>query len=114
MEKLPEEPTNSGRVVEESKQQLASLPEAKLASPSQATREEDGQQLAQAPREQAQVMHEAADVKVETIKPAAQQPFRQSTTWRGYLHGVETLLARARRIPAQIQTRKWIFSRKEL
>ena len=45
LERLREELKNSGRVVEESKQQLASLAKAKLTSLSQATREEYGQQL---------------------------------------------------------------------
>jgi Ni,Fe-hydrogenase maturation factor len=77
VERLQEELKNSGRVVEESKQQLASLAEAKLASLSQATREEYGQQLAQAFREHAQAMHEAADVEVESIKLAAEQAIAQ-------------------------------------
>jgi len=77
VERLREELKNSGRVVEESKQQLAGLAEAKLASLSQATREEYGQQLAQAFREHAQVMHEAADVEVKSIKLAAEQAIAQ-------------------------------------
>jgi hypothetical protein len=77
VERLREELKNSGRVVEESKQQLASLAKAKLTSLSQATREEYGQQLAQAFREHAQVMHEAADVEVESIKLAAEQAIAQ-------------------------------------
>jgi Ni,Fe-hydrogenase maturation factor len=77
VERLREELKNSGRVVEESKQQLASLAEAKLVSLSQATREEDGQQLAQAFREHAQAMHEAADVEVESIKLAAERAIAQ-------------------------------------
>ena len=77
LEKLREELKNSGRVVEESKQQLASLAEAKLASLSQATREEYGPQLAQAFREQAQVMHAAADEEVKSIKQAAEQAIAQ-------------------------------------
>ena len=77
VERLREELKNSGRVVEESKQQLASLTEAKLASLSQATREEYGQELAQAFREHAQVMHEAADVEVESIQQAAQEAIAQ-------------------------------------
>ena len=71
VKRLREELKNSGRVVEEGKRQLASLAKAKLASLSQATREEYGQQLAQAFREHAQVMHEAADEEVESIKLAA-------------------------------------------
>ena len=77
VERLREELKNSGRVVEESKQQLASLAEAKLASLSQATREEYAQQLAQAFREHAQVMHEPANVEVESIKLAAEQAIAQ-------------------------------------
>ena len=77
LERLREELKNSGRLVEEGKQQLASLTEAKLASLSQATQEEYGQQLAQAFREHAQVMHEAADAEVESIKQAAQQAIAQ-------------------------------------
>jgi ABC-type cobalt transport system substrate-binding protein/Ni,Fe-hydrogenase maturation factor len=77
VERLREELKNSGRVVEDSKQQLASLAEAKLASLSQATREEYGQQLAQALREHAQVMHEPANVEVESIKLAAEQAIAQ-------------------------------------
>jgi ABC-type cobalt transport system substrate-binding protein len=77
LERLREELKNSGRVVEESKQQLASLAEAKLASLSQATREEYGQQLAQAFREHAQVMHEPANGEVESIKLAAEQAIAQ-------------------------------------
>jgi ABC-type cobalt transport system substrate-binding protein len=77
LKRLREELKNSGRLVEEGKQQLASLTEAKLASLSQATREEYGQQLAQAFRERAQVMHEAADGEVESIKQAAQQAIAQ-------------------------------------
>jgi len=77
VERLREELKNSGRVVEEGKRQLASLAKAKLASLSQATREEYGQQLAQAFREHAQVMHEAADEEVESIKLAAEQAIAQ-------------------------------------
>jgi hypothetical protein len=77
--KLREELKNSGRAREESRRQLASLAEAKVASLSQATREEEEyeQQLAQAFREYAQVMHEAADVEVESIKRAAEQAMAQ-------------------------------------
>jgi hypothetical protein len=56
---------------------LASLAEAKLATLSQATREEYGQQLAQAFWEHAQVMHEAANGEVESIKLAAEQAVAQ-------------------------------------
>ena len=76
-ERLREEVKNPGRVVEEGKQQLASLAEAKLASLSQATREEYHQQLAQAFREHAQVMHEAADKEVKSIKLAAEEAIAQ-------------------------------------
>jgi uncharacterized protein YcaQ len=77
VKRLREELKDSGRVVEESKQQLASLAEARLAALSQATREEYGQQLAQAFREHAQVMHEAADGEVESVKLAAEQAIAQ-------------------------------------
>ena len=77
VERLREELKSSGRVVEEGKRQLASLAEAKLASLSQATREEYGQQLGQAFREHTQAMHEAADVEVESIKLAAEQAIAQ-------------------------------------
>ena len=77
VERLREELKSSGQVVEESKRQLASLAEAKLASLSQATREEYGQQLGQAFREHAQAMHEAADEEVESIKLAAEQAIAQ-------------------------------------
>ena len=73
VEKLREEVKDSARVVEESKRQLASLAEAKLASLSQALRDEYGRQLVQALREHAQATHEAADVEVESIKQAAQE-----------------------------------------
>ena len=75
--RLREELKDSGRVVEESKQQLAGLAEAKLAALSQAAHEEFGRQLAQASREHAQVMHEAADVQVQSIKMAAEQAIAQ-------------------------------------
>ena len=77
VKKLREELKNSGRVVKEGKQELASLAEAKLAALSQALREEHGQQLAQAFREHAQVMHEPGKVEVESIKLAAQQAIAQ-------------------------------------
>jgi hypothetical protein len=77
MEKLREEVKNSVRVVEESKQQLASLAEAKLASLGQAAREEYSQQLAQAIRERAQVTHEPTNGEVESIKLAAEQAIAQ-------------------------------------
>jgi hypothetical protein len=72
-ERLREEVKNSERVVEESMQQLASLVEAKLALLSQATREEYGQQLAQALGEQAQAMHAAAEGEVRSIRQAAEE-----------------------------------------
>ena len=70
---LREELEDSGRVVEETKQQLAGLVEAKLASLGQATRDEYAQQLAQAFREQAQEMQAAADAEVKSIKRAAEE-----------------------------------------
>ena len=39
------------------------------------------------------------------------QASHQGATSREHLHGVKTLLARVRRIPAQMHTTKWIFSR---
>jgi hypothetical protein len=75
--RLREELENSGRVVEEGKQQLASLAKAKLASLSQAAQEECGEQLAQAFREHAQEMHEAAKVEVESIRETAERAIAQ-------------------------------------
>ena len=77
VKRLREELKNSGRVVEEGKEQLASLAETTLASLSQAVREEYGQQLAQALGQHQQVMHEAANVEVESIKQAAEQAIAQ-------------------------------------
>ena len=68
---------NSGRAVEESMQRLASLAEAKLASLSQATPNEYGQQMAQAFREHAQALHEAADGEVKSIREAAGEAIAQ-------------------------------------
>ena len=73
MEGLREELKDLRRVVEESNQQLASLAEAKLVSLIQAARDELGRQMAQAFREQAQVMHQAADGEVNAIKRAAEE-----------------------------------------
>ena len=75
--KLREEVKSSGQVVEESKQQLASLVEAKLASLSQATREEYSQQLAQAFQEQAQAIHAATDAEMKLLKQAAEEVLAQ-------------------------------------
>jgi hypothetical protein len=58
-------------VVEESKGQVASLAEAKLASLSQASREEHERQLAQVFQGQAEAMRQAAEKEVEWIKQAA-------------------------------------------
>jgi hypothetical protein len=77
VKRLVEELKNSARVVEECRQQFASLAEAKLASLSQTAREEYGQQLAQASREHAKVTHEAARAEVESIKQAAEQAVAQ-------------------------------------
>jgi antitoxin (DNA-binding transcriptional repressor) of toxin-antitoxin stability system len=68
---------NSGRALEESMQRLASLAEAKLASLSQATPNEYGQQMAQAFREQAQVLREAAEGEVKSIREAAGETIAQ-------------------------------------
>jgi len=70
--RLREELKDSGRVVEESKRELAGLVEAKLASLSQATRDEHAQQLARAFREQAKEMQVAADAQVKSIKQAGE------------------------------------------
>ena len=75
--KLREEVKSSGQVVEESEQQLASLVEAKLASLSQATREEYSQQLAQAFQEQAQAIHAATDAEMKLLKQAAEEVLAQ-------------------------------------
>jgi uncharacterized protein YcaQ len=77
VEKLREEAKNSRQVMEESKRQLVGLAEAKLASLSQATQEEYGQQLAQTVREHAQVMRATGDAEVESIKRAALQAVTQ-------------------------------------
>jgi hypothetical protein len=69
--KLREELQSSSQAVEQSKQQLASLAEAKLASLSQTTQDEYAQRLAQALREQTQEMHAAADGEVNSIRQAA-------------------------------------------
>ena len=69
--RLREEVESTGRVVEESKRQVASLAEAKLASLSQASREDYERRLAQAFEGQAQVMRQAAEKEVEWIKQAA-------------------------------------------
>jgi hypothetical protein len=68
---LREELQSSSQAVEQSKQQLASLAESKLASLSQTTRDEYAQRLEQALREQTQEMHAAADGEVESIRKAA-------------------------------------------
>ena len=77
VEKLREEAKNSSRIVEESRQQLASLTEAKLASLGQATAGESGPELAQALREQAEAMRAAVDAEVKSIKQAAEEAIAQ-------------------------------------
>ena len=77
VEGLREELKTSGRIVEESKQQLASLSEAKLASLMQAFRDEYDRQLAQSIRERTQMMQEAADAGVKSIKQAAEEASAQ-------------------------------------
>jgi len=62
---LREELESSSQAVEQRKQQLASLAEAKLASLSQATQDEYAQRLTQALHEQTQEMHAAADGEVQ-------------------------------------------------
>ena len=74
---LREELQSSSQAVEQSKQQLASLAEAKLASLSQATQDEYAQRLAQALREQTQEMHAAADGEVASIRQAAAETIAQ-------------------------------------
>jgi hypothetical protein len=70
-ERLREQLRELERVVEESKQQVASLAEAKLAFLMQAVRDEYGRQLAQSIQERTQVVQEAADAGVQCIKQAA-------------------------------------------
>jgi len=77
VEKLREEVKNSVRAVEESKQQLASMAEAKLASLTQTVREEYSQQLAQTIREHALATHEPTNGDAESFKQAAQQAIAQ-------------------------------------
>jgi len=77
VEWLREEMKNSGRVMEESMQRLASRVEANLASLSQATQNEYGRQMEKAFREQAQAMHEAADGEVKSIRQAAEEAIAQ-------------------------------------
>ena len=69
------------------------------------------QQLVEAFREHALAEHHAAHLEVETMTQVTERPFRWSTRLRGYLHGIKSLLAKARRIPGRIRTRKWIFTR---
>jgi hypothetical protein len=76
-ERLREGLKDLGLAVEESKQQLASLAEAKLDSVIQAARDEYGRQTAQAFQEHAQAMHAAADGEVKSIKQAAEQAIAQ-------------------------------------
>jgi predicted secreted Zn-dependent protease len=76
-ERLREGLKNLGLAVEQSKQQLASLTEAKLDSVIQAARDEYGRQMAQAFQEQAQAMHAAADGEVKSIKQAAEEAIAQ-------------------------------------
>ncbi|MGA2073908.1 MAG: hypothetical protein ABSH52_10420, partial [Terriglobia bacterium] len=75
--KLREEVKNSGQAVEQGKQQLASLAEAKLASLSQTTQDEYAQRLAQALSEQTQEMHAAADGELNSIRQAAAEAIAQ-------------------------------------
>jgi len=74
---LREELQSSTQAVEHSKQQLASLAEARLASLSQATQDEYAQRLAQALRDQTQEMHAAADGEVRSIKQATAEAIAQ-------------------------------------
>jgi hypothetical protein len=77
VERLREEAKNSSRILQESKQQLASMAEAKLASLGQFTPGESGPELAQALREQAEAMRAAADAEVKSIKQAAEEAIAQ-------------------------------------
>jgi hypothetical protein len=74
---LREELKSSSQAVEQSKQQLASLAEARLASLSQASQDEYAQRLAQALRDQTQEMHAAADGEVKSIKQATAEAIAQ-------------------------------------
>jgi Txe/YoeB family toxin of Txe-Axe toxin-antitoxin module len=76
-ERLREQLRELQHVVEESKQQLASLSEAKLAFFTQAVRDEYGRQLAQSIRERTQMAQETADTGVESIKQAAEEAIAQ-------------------------------------
>jgi hypothetical protein len=76
-EKLREQLRELEHVVEESKQQLASLAEAKLAFLMQSVRDECGRQLAQTIRERTQIIQEAADAGVKSIKLAAGEAIAQ-------------------------------------
>ena len=75
--RLREELQSSSQAVEQSKQQLASLAEAKLASLAQATQDEYAQRLAHALREQTQEMHAATDGEVASIRQAAAEAIAQ-------------------------------------
>jgi Txe/YoeB family toxin of Txe-Axe toxin-antitoxin module/phage-related protein len=74
---LREELKTSSQAVEQGRQQLASLAEAKVASLSQATQDEYAQRLAQALREQTQEMRAAADGEVVSIRQAAAEAIGQ-------------------------------------
>ena len=77
IERLREELNALGQVTEEGKRQLAGVADAKLASLSEAARDESGQDIAQVIREQAQAAHAAADSGVETIRQAAAEAVAQ-------------------------------------
>ena len=76
-ERLREQLRDLQHVVEESKQQLASLADAKLAFLMQAVRDEYGRQLAQSTQERAQTVQEAAEAGVKSIKQAAGEAIAQ-------------------------------------
>ena len=76
-ERLREQLGELEHVVEESKQQLASLAEAKLAFLMQAVRDEYGRQQAQSIQERTQMVQEAADSGVKSIKQAAEESMAQ-------------------------------------
>jgi hypothetical protein len=76
-ERLREQLRELERVVEESKQQVASLAEAKLAFLMQAVRDEYGRQLAQSIQERTQTVQEAADSGVKSIKQTVEEAIAQ-------------------------------------
>jgi hypothetical protein len=76
-DRLREQLRDLEHLVEESKQQLASLAEAKLAYLTQAVRDESGWQLSLAVQERTLLVREAADAGVKSIKQAAAETIAQ-------------------------------------